>query len=604
MRTAEDIHTLFLDRQKARGQILNRMQRVRDQYNGDIAIPIPEMDREGGLFVANLLQQGLDHYGSRISSVLPNVDAPPIDPRHQTSRDRADTRRRAVLSWWEMSNMSLQMRRRARWLVGYGSAPAVIRPKFTDPADPTAGYPCWEPRDPLTCYPAPAINPDELRPADCIFAVRRPLRWIRKMYPSAATALTDNDTKDDALFTILEYNDDEQIAMIACADPVYFSSQRSKEILLERVPNLTGLSLAVVPGRVTLERQTGQFDGMIGMLQMQAKLMALEVMAVQRGVFPDMYLEQRDPNIPAKIISGPHPGYTGKINEIEGGTVNYRSIQPGFQTNAAMDRLERAARLDAGVASEFGGESNTNIRTGRRGDAIMSAMIDFPVQEAQEVMASALEEENRSAIQVAKAWFGDTRKSIYVKWKGAKGHLDYTPNTDFDSEYTVVSYAMAGTDIQNLTIGIQGRVATGLMAKQTARRIDPWIEDAELENDLVTAEGLETANLQSLQQMAVGGQLPIGDAARITELVVEQNVPLYKAILQAQQEAQERQATIDSQGQPAGALPGSPETQPGLALPGAGAEAGVAIPESPTALGNLDEVFRDLRSTGPRQLAG
>ena len=66
------------------------------------------------------------------------------------------------------------MRRRARWLVGYASAPTLIRPDFRQ------GIPVWEPRNPLTCYPAPCVDPDEVRPLDTIFAVKRPLGWLRR----------------------------------------------------------------------------------------------------------------------------------------------------------------------------------------------------------------------------------------------------------------------------------------------------------------------------------------------------------------------------------------------------------------------------------------
>ena len=87
MRTAEQIHTLYMDRQKGRSKVIQRMEQVRDQYNGDVVIPLPEMDKAGGMYVANLLQQGLDHYGRRISSVLPQVDSPPVNPRTDASRN-------------------------------------------------------------------------------------------------------------------------------------------------------------------------------------------------------------------------------------------------------------------------------------------------------------------------------------------------------------------------------------------------------------------------------------------------------------------------------------------------------------------------------------
>jgi hypothetical protein len=153
---------------------------------------------------------------------------------------------------------------------------------------------------------------------------------------------------------------------------------------LAAVPNRTGMCLAVVPGRVTLDRLAGQFDQLIGPFQMRAKLMAMELLAVQKGVFPDVYLTSNDPNTTPGFIQGPHPGASGLVNILTPGTaVTSQTIQPGFATLGAIDRLERTERIQAGISPEFGGESGTNIRTGRRGDAVLSAMVDPQVQEAR-----------------------------------------------------------------------------------------------------------------------------------------------------------------------------------------------------------------------------
>ena len=137
--------------------------------------------------------------------------------------------------------------------------------------------------------------------------------------------------------------------------------------------------------RINLDHAQGQFDGILGMYQMQARLMALEVIAVQKGVFPDTWLVGRAGETPQ--IVNPADGLTGEVGVVRGGDLKDMALQPGYMTNPAIDRLERAQRLTAGIPSEFGGESTTNIRTGRRGDAVLSAVVDFPVQEAQRIMA-------------------------------------------------------------------------------------------------------------------------------------------------------------------------------------------------------------------------
>jgi hypothetical protein len=257
------------------------------------------------------------------------------------------------------------------------------------------------------------------------------------------------------------------------------------------------------------------------------------------------------------FISGPHKGSSGMVNVLNPGTdVKTVSVQPGFATLGAIDRLERTERIQAGISPEFGGESGTNIRTGRRGDAVMSAVVDPQVQEAQEIFQESLGAENRIACATAKAYFGGIAKTFYVGWKGAKGHVDYVPASVFETDHNLVAYAATGTDVNNLTIETGQLVSTGLMSTETARKIHPHIDDPDLEGDLVIREQLIRATLASLEQQATSGAIPPGDMARIAQLVVVDNMEPFDAILQVQKEAQERQATPMPQGDPA--------TQPGL----------------------------------------
>jgi hypothetical protein len=300
--------------------------------------------------------------------------------------------------------------------------------------------------------------------------------------------------------------------------------------------------------------------------------MALEVIAVQKGVFPDTWLVGRAGETPQ--IVNPSDGLTGEVGIIRGGDLKDMQMQPGYMTNPAIDRLERAQRLTAGIPAEFGGESTSNIRTGRRGDAVLSAVVDFTVQEAQRILARSLQEENRLAIDMAKAYAGRRKRSFYVTTKNAKGQVEYTPNENFDTNDNVVSYSHPGADINNLVIGGGQRVGMGTMSKRSFMAIDPLVDDPEFEHDTVIAEQLEQAMLSSLQQQASEGAIPPADLARIISLVKNNEMELAEAVDKVQREAQERQATP--------AIEGAPETQPGLAMPGMGAEAPV-LPESQAA---------------------
>lgn len=555
----DSIVALLEERKRAQSPVISRMQKLRDAYNGDIIIPLPEMDKSEASAVANLIATGLDQSAMRIASTYPNCFYPALEPGNNASEKRANTRRRATLGWWEANKLPLKLRRRARLMIGYASSPVVLRP------DPKRGIAKWEVRNPLSTFVAPTEDPDEMCPPDAIFTFKRGYRWLQENYPEQMGKLNKRANADpNTMFELLEYMDGDILVTAVIGEQVTPGlSSGASYVELERVPNRTGMNLAVVPGRITLDRAMGQFDGLVGMYQLQAKLMALEVIAVERGIFPDTYLVSR-PGESAKFISGPYDGRTGMVNIIQGGEIREAGMGQGTAANATIDRLERNMRITSGTPAEFGGESTSNIRTGKRGDAILSAVVDFPVQEAQEILAASLVEENKRAIAIAKSYFGNQRRSFYVSQGKVKGHVDYIPNKDFETDANTVTYAYAGADANALVVGLGQRVGIGTMSKRTAQEIDPLISDPEVEHDRTVSESLEAALLSSVQTQAAQGAIPPADLAKIMKLVVSDKMDLASAVEKVQREAQERQATP--------APMGAPETMPGLAMPGMGAE--------------------------------
>ena len=582
MKTIEEIVAIYGSRSQGSNDAKSRMRNLRDYYNGDVIVPLPELNADEQSAVANLLAQGLDQTAMRIASTRPDIYCPPTDNRRKRSRENAEILRKAIFGWWEHSRMDLQMAKRARQLIGYATTITQLR------FNPKTGCPEWHLRDPLTAYPATLLGVDDMRPRDVIFAYERPLGYLRSMYPETARMFQgDSGAGEDQGIEMIEYVDGEEQVLIAMRGPVksglFGTAPNSDEnivVELERARNPMGETPVVCAERISLDDSQGQFDGILGMYQMQARLMALEVIAVQKGVFPDTWLVGRPGETPQ--IVNPADGLTGEVGVIRGGELRDMQMQPGYMTNPAIDRLERAQRLTAGIPPEFGGESTTNIRTGRRGDAVLSAVVDFPVQEAQRILARSLQEENKLAVTMAKTYAGNKGKSFYVTTKNAKGRVDYTPNTNFESNDNVVLYSQAGADINNLVIGGGQRVGMGTMSKRSFMSIDPLIEDPEFEHDAVVAEQLEQALLASIQQQASEGVIPPNDLARIMELVANNDYELAEAVDKVQKEAQERQATMVEAT--------AAEAQPGLALPGMGAEAMVeagAVAEEEVDLGQL-----------------
>ena len=337
----ESILTMLSERRTTYGPVLNQMMKLRDAYNGDIIVPLPEMDRNERSSVANLIATGLDQTAMRIASTTPNVFFPALEPGNRASEKRAATRRRATLGWWDANKMGLKLRRRARFMIGYASSPVVLRP------DPKRGIAKWEVRSPLTAYPALSEDIDNITPTDCIFSFGRSYKWLKANYPNSAYKFWANGSEPSAqtLYDVVEYVDADCWVLAAVevnpVTPSLIPGQSSMRFVeLERIPNRTGICPAVVPGRITLDRQQGQFDGLVGMYQMQAKLMALEVIAVERGIFPDTYLISR-PGETGKFVSGPYDGRTGMVNIIAGGDLKEAGFQQGMGPTATIDRLER-----------------------------------------------------------------------------------------------------------------------------------------------------------------------------------------------------------------------------------------------------------------------
>jgi len=559
------------------------MRNLRDYYNGDVVVPLPELDTDEQSAVANLLAQGLDQTAMRIASTSPDIYCPPTDSTKKRARDNATKRRKALFGWWENSRMDLQLGKRARHLIGYSTTVTQLRFNSKN------GCPEWHLRDPLTAYPAKMLGVDDMRPRDVIFAYERSIGWLRERYPEAAQKFgNDNNVNEDHPIEMIEYVDGDEQVLIGTRSPIQTvsfgtatTSSPFMALELERIPNPLGQTPVVFAQRISLDDAQGQFDGILGMYQMQARLMALEVIAVQKGVFPDTWLVGRAGETPQ--IVNPADGLTGEVGVVRGGDLRDMQMQPGYMTNPAIDRLERAQRLTAGIPQEFGGESTSNIRTGRRGDAVLSATVDFTVQEAQRIMARSLQEENRLAVEIAKKYSGRRARSFYVNSKNVKGQVDYVPNENFDSTENVVSYSQAGADINNLVIGGGQRVGMGTMSKKSFMSIDPLIDDPEFEHDTVIAEQLEAALLSAVQNQAAEGILPPGDLARIMDLVAHDKKELAEAVEQVQREAQERQAEQ---------VPAmSPEAQPGLALPGMGAESMPVEEEAPADAAGLEQLL-------------
>lgn len=564
MITAQGVADLYAQRRLAAGPQLARMAEVQMLYNNDIVVPLPELNRGERSSIPNRVKQGLTQFAERIASSIPELMCPPLRPGMKSSLDRAYDRRRAILGWWEHSRLPLRMRQRARYLQGYASAPVEIR------WDLEMGVPVYEERNPLTTFPSFLRSPADMCPTDCIFDVAQDLAWLMDNYPAQTQLLYKGEPRivngvptfpRDKMFTTLRYLDEDECVLVVIGQRNEGSTNTpppgSMAVELERYPNRAGCCPVVIPRMFSLDKLHGQFDDVWGMHQTEAKLTALSIIATQKGVFQDEWLVAH-PNEEPIIVQVPDSG-EGIPGIVKGGTLTPRGVDPQFQTNLTIDRLAASQNQSTGLTSELQGVAGSNIRTGARASTLLSNVIDFPIQEGQELLAQSVQEENKKAIAFAKA-YGTGPKTFYISWPGAAGQATYDPQVTFETDMNVVRYPLGGADAAGLVISAGQRVGMGTMSHRKFMEIDPLVEDAELEHDRIIHEKLEDALLQGIQQKVATGVLDALYVAEIMDLVGSNKMELAEAYKKVQDEAQQRQAQVAQ-------APAAPETQPGMAGP-------------------------------------
>lgn len=584
MKSADEILSLVQHRKSQTGDTQTRMEEIRRLYNGEMDVDLPELQDNERAVAANLAQLGIDQMAMRVGSVIPYVSFAVDRIGSQAAKDKARTKRDVILNhWWKKSRVTSHViPRRARWFFAFATAPVMLRPNGD-------GVPCWYDRHPIGTYPASMLQVGDIVPPNVAYSFKKSGDELAATYPDEMFRLVGRGELAPT-YEVVEYVDSEQITCVVLNDSYGTSYATGTPVeVLHSMPNRAGIPLSVIPGRITLDKPLGQFDGLIGAYQLQARLMALYTIAQERAVFPETWI-QSQPGMPrAEVLVTADPK-EGIVGEIVGGTINKLDMSPSPITTNLIDRLEYIERASGAVPAEFSGQSGSNIRTGRRGDAVMSAAVDFRLQEAQIIFEQSLVEENKIAIAIAKAYGSGRQYSMYVP---DRGKITYKPDI-FDGDDTHdVRYAYAGADANSLTIAVGQKLGLEVLSRETAMALDPLVTDVEAEKDRIISESVQRAFLSSIQSQAADPNAawqPM-DFARFGELVETDKMGVYAAAMQVNKEVQERQQA-QQQGQMQGA-----EMQPGLAMPGApGAPVPpAAIQGANPSLGNLTSMLAQLR---------
>lgn len=611
--TIQEIAGEMARRHSAQNPMFMAMRDVRDRYNADVVVPVPETDDDMPLesLAPLLIADAVDHPALYAAQTPPNIFVPALQPgklQGVRSTDYASKRRKALYYTWDRSWWEMVLGRFYRHLSAYYvSALEVIQ-------DSETGEPRLVTRDPLSAYPEPRAPEDLVLPTNVGFIVGKSLDWLHRYYPETIDRFPQpaygapTSGNEGELWDIVRWVDEDRtvIGVLGPRDVYqHWTTEPTKWAYeLERFPNLLERCPAVMPRRVTLDKMIAQLSNLTGHVDLMAKLMYLDIRASERSVFPDRYILSRTGQNPRLADSGGWlDGATGEINRIlDADAVGELRGTPDPNNKITLDRLERNFRVSSGLIPQAGGETYGALRTGRGIDALMGAALDPRTTELHRLAERYLTAANELILTGYKVWTPNRSFSVYSPLDpGAEEfipaqHVETGPNRKpfVDNR---VHYPIPGMDDINATQVIGQMMGARLIAAYDARRMHPHVTDPEGTERRLMVEELEQFALTALgQRAATPPGIPPADLARMIALV-RRGASIDEAIAQADKEAQARQAASP---EAMGGPPGAPQ-MPGLANPGEGAELGAGNPNLQGPGDNLTrfrELVNALQATG------
>jgi hypothetical protein len=597
----EQIVGIVQQRRQIQSVLLTKMAQVRDRYNADVVIPAGTTQAPLPPLTPTLIANAIDNTALRAASVMPNIHSPALDPtkdRGTRSVEYANLRRRFLGYTYRKSNWNIGSRRLFRHLAGYATSAVMVVPDYkTECAQIMV-------RDPLAAYPEPKA-PEDLSPiADCAFVYRKSAEWLAAHFPGVPDEIRRWGERAGSvqMWEVVEWIDDTD-CVIGLLGPAYPWNDRNDPIEpmrwtmeLRRYPNKAGMCTADMPRRVSLDTVATQVANMVGMADLMARLMSLDIQATEKSIFPDMYVLAKQGQNPRLVGDGKwKPGYSGDINlVVDADAIGNLRATPDPHNSQTIDRLERNFNISAGTVPQQGGESYGALRTGRGIDSLMGAAVDPRVQELHELMEITMEHVNEILCCVYKGYWGSKIYNVWSGWASDKGQITFTPDTHFETGENSVNYPIPGADVQTTTIELGQLYGTEAIDLHTLRSLHPYVEDPEAMAQGRLLDELDHMMLASLAQRAQQGQVPETDLARIKQFVKEGD-SLEVAVAKTDRLAQQRQAAQAPAPEEGGM---APEAMAGMAQPGAGNEMMPPPTPGPPAQGldNFRQLVRAVRA--------
>lgn len=489
-----------------------RIKRVMDGGEDAVKALLGDNRLGADLTTVNLLESGLQRLAQKLGRPPTVRVAPPLGKESDVQRKKASKRQRLIAAYDDLAQIDMQLPQVARWLPGYGFAVWVHKPQMWD----GDYYPTTELRDPFDCWPG-WFGPDQ-HPHEIAFVRHVDPDWLDYQYPGFAQYRTEikkaqvaselwtphgaggsgeqRSTYDSSwegragMTTLVEYLDVDGCHIII---PQYGA-------VVATTPNPLaewGILPFTFRKRFSFNRLKGQYDGMLGMMAMMAKLNILALIASEDSVF-------RETNVIGEMEGQKYQRGRFATNYFQTGT---RIERPGgdvaFGVFQQIDRIERQMRISGQYNVIEDGQSPNSFVTGRGMDSL-NASGDMNVDEYQRIIARGLEHIDRWRL----AWDEKHTAPGYSKpMPSAYTDEKYKPSTDIAGRWSTKRMygVMAGWDEpQKIVTGLQ-LIQGGIIDIETMQENLSGIDDTNQIRERIRRDGAEQQLMAAMAQRAQQG---------------------------------------------------------------------------------------------------
>jgi len=414
----------------------------------------------------NMLQSGIDRLAQKISGIPQvRVDVPNENDSTR-SKMMADKLERIVTNYDDKQNLNLQLAQAARWLPGYGFVAWVMSTKVDKNG---FVYPSAELRDPFDTFPG-NYGPDQ-QPRELAVVRRIPRYKLAQIYPEFAEQILNKDedetnkgstapaypfgTFDTNNTSDWEDNTSQGVKIIEYYDQggtyVVFPE---KTMILDFIPNVLSTPPFVFVKKMSFDALKGQYDHVIGLMAMMAKINIMSAIAMEDSVFTET-------NISGEIESGQYRKGRFAVNYLAPGTqVSKPQNNIPYQLFQQIDRLERQLRMVGGYPVTDDSQSPNSFVTGA-GLSELNSTMSLMINEYREIIKHGLIEMDAKRLEldvVLSYTQGVSKKPMAGYYAGAAFSENYQPLKDIGGNFTTrrIYGVMAGFDEpQKIVTGLQ-----------------------------------------------------------------------------------------------------------------------------------------------------